>query len=227
VAILSSPTLERLILEARTFLRQPNKDNSTWSDEELTLYINDAIRIYFLEVNERAEGQFDATDTLDTVSGVETVALPTDCFEVRSLYKLVNNEYKILPYINSINESYSTQGGSSSNTYLPSYFFRGNNLVLRDVPNFSEVDGLKIDYTAFPETLIWGGDVLSNRISPVFKELIIVYAIYKCKLADSVMNGDANGHKIVEGHLADLYNKFKETIGNRSKYPQYIRPFNP
>lgn len=227
MATLTSPTLERLITEARLFLRQPDATNSTWSDTELTVYANDAIRTYFLEINERAEGQFDKVINLDIVSDSETVDLPTDFFEVRSLYKKANTEYKIMKYVNDFTDSFTNQGGTSGTAYLPYYFFRGNAIVLRPVPNFSETAGLRLEYTAFPETLIWGGDQLTSGISPIFKELVVMYIVYKAKLSDSANNGDANGHTIVAAHLGDLYQKFKETVGYRSKYPITIKPWNP
>lgn len=190
------------------------------------MYINDAIRIYFLEVNERAEGQFDTQVDLDIVANTETVALPSDCFEVRALYKKSDTEYRLLRYDNNLVDSYSTQGGTSAPAYYPNYFFRGNNIVLRPTPNFSESAGLRLEYTAFPETLIWGGDALTSKISPVFKELIVTYAAYKAKLSDSANTGDGSGHQIVTSHLADLYNKFKECVGYRSKFPQSVKPFD-
>lgn len=227
MAQLSSPTLERLIKEARIFLRQQSSSNSTWSDEELTLYINDAIRIYFLEVAERAEGQFDAVLDLDITSGTEAIPLPSNFFEAKALYKRAENNYYILPYENFITTSYTTDGGSNGSTFMPAYYFRGNNIILRPVPQFTESASLRLEYTAFPETLIWGGDTMSSGVSPIFKELIIMYAAYKAKASDSATNGTSSGHEVVATLLGDLYAKFKETVGYRSKYPVAIKPFTP
>lgn len=226
MASLSSPTLERLLKEVRITLNQPSKNNSFWTDEELTMYLNDAIRVYFLEVNERSEGQFDTKVSLDLVADTETVSLPTDCFEVKALYRVFNDENKVLNYKPNIIESYGTTTSTGDSYYEPYYYFRGNDIVLRPIPGFSETGGLVLEYTQFPEVLILGSDVMPSKVSPVFKELIIMYAVYKAKIKESMVNG-ANTYSAAESHLADLYKTFKEDVGGRSKFPQFMRPFNP
>src|SRR4051812_7349012 len=131
---LNSPTLGRLITNIRNMLNQRNPANSFWTDAELTEYINEGIRLYFQEVVLNNEGLFAATPVaLDITSGVETVALPTDCYEVRVLYKKITNGYIGLPYQNDITGSYSTVSGGGSDSFLPSYHFQNNNIVLRPV----------------------------------------------------------------------------------------------
>lgn len=226
MATLSSPTLSKLTANVRNMLNSPNASNSFWTDAELADYLNDAVRLYFSEVVQLNEGQFTTQTDLNIVTDTETVALPTDCFEVKVLFKKVTNGYIALPYQPSLIDNYTTQGGTSSEAYLPAYQFRGNNLVLRPTPNFSETAGLRLEYVQFPETLVNGGDTLSTQVSPIFKELIEMYAIYKAKLKESMVNG-VMMHKVPEENLAALYQNFKDSIASRSKYPQYTIPFNP
>jgi hypothetical protein len=173
-----------------------------------------------------AEGQFDSRTTLDLVSGVETIALPADCFEVRALYRVQTQGNQILAYRNNITSGYDTTQSSGSDLYNPYYFFRGNSLVLRPIPGFSQTGGLVLEYTHFPETLITGLDSLTSGLSPVFKELVVAYCCYKAKLKESSVMGAAT-YTAIESHLANLYKVFKETVSNRSKYPQYIVSFTP
>lgn len=224
MATLSSPTLERLIKEVRIFLNQPQKTNSFWTDEELTLYLNDGVRMYFLEVNERSEGQFDVKTTLDLVQGQETVDLPTDCFEVKALYASWNSQLRMLAYKNNLTNSLAKQPAGGPDYFEPFYYFRGNSLVLSPTPDFSLTGGLVLEYTAFPEQMIWGGDVMTSKISPVFKELIVMYAVYKAKVKESLVTG-TNTAALAQAHLGDLFKAFKEDIGSRSKYPQQTVPY--
>lgn len=210
----------------RIFLNQPDPKNSFWKDDELTIYINDAIRQYFLVVNENAEGQFDATPVyLNIVSGQEEVDLPTDCFEVRALYKVQSQRNVMLVYDNNLTKSYGTVDNTGGDTYAPSYYFRGESLVLRPVPQFNETAGLLLEYTAFPETLITGQDSMTRGISPVFKELVVKYACYQAKLKESSVRG-GDTFLPVERHLSSLFEQFKRSVDNRSKYPQFIKPFD-
>jgi hypothetical protein len=226
MATLSAPTLGKLITNVRNYLNQPDPSNSFWTDQELTEYANEGIRTYFAEVISNVEGHFTTASDLNIVSGTETVALPTDCFEVRALYKKVNNGFEILPYSNDLTLGYSTQGGASTELYRPLYFFRDNNLVLRPTPQFSETAGLRIEYIRFPDTLVNGGDSLSTQISPVFKQLIEMYMVYKAKVKESLVNG-VNTVTFAQDQLGKIYTLFKEAIVNRSKYPRYTVPYNP
>lgn len=169
---LSSATLGSYITSVRDMLNQPNASNSFWSDAELTRYLNEAIRLYYLEVTNNDEGQWTTFATLDIVSGQELVALPTNCYEVKAVYKTLNQGYAVLPYRNAISDSYTTQGGSGTETYFPSYYFQENNLVLRPVPNFSQTAGLRIEYIYFPDMLQNPGDVQSNNMLPIFRQVI-------------------------------------------------------
>lgn len=226
MATLTAPTLERLIKEARIQLNQRDSDNSFWEDDELTVYANDAIRKYFAILVDNNEGQYDTVADLDITENVETVDLPDDCYKVRFLYKNAGgNEYFVLPYRNSPLESYSTAGGTSSTNYSPYYYFRGDAVVLRPIPNFSETAGLRLEYTAFPETLIWGGDSMTG-LSPVFKELIVSYMVWKAKVKESMVTGTDTSSQASQ-ILNDCVTNFMNTVSSRSKYPTFVKPFTP
>lgn len=226
MATLSSPTLGRIITNVRNLLNQPSPDNSLWTDLEITEYLNEAIRIYFVEVSHNNEGLFTTKTLLDITANTETVALPTDCFEIKALRKTVTNGYEILSYRNDLTLGYTTQGGTSSNMYLPYYYLRGNNIVLRPTPNFSETGGLELEYIQFPDTMVNGGDTMTSQVSPIFKNLIEMYAVYKAKLKESMVNG-VNTYEVPKQNLNELYTMFKEAIQKRSANPVYVLPFNP
>jgi hypothetical protein len=207
-------------------LNQPDATNSFWKDEELKSYINEAVRMYFAEISDLVEGQFTAFADLDIVANQELIALPADFFEVKALYKSISNGYVNLQYMNNLNMDYSKLGGGNDQSFFPVYYFQNNNLVLRPIPNFSETAGLRLEYLQFPDTLINGGDVLSSGVSPIFKQVIEMYAVYKAKLKESMVSGVVM-HVIPEQHLASLTKKFKETVERRSHSITYVQPFNP
>lgn len=224
---LSSPTLGKVISNVRSMLNQPNAANSNWSDAQLTLWINQGVQRYFGEVVQNVEGHWTKTALLDIASGVETVDLPTDFFEIKSLWKIVSDGAVVLPYLNSISDSYSTiSGETGGETYFPSYYFRENKIVLRPVPQMSETGGLRIEYIYFPETMLNAGDVMTSNIAPIFAELIEMYAVYKAKTQQSLVNG-SDMAALAKGNLGELYQQFVKLIKNRSKFPQYIKPFSP
>lgn len=227
MAQLTSPTLSKLLFSVRNLLNQPNPVNSFWTNAELTEYINEAVRMYFAEVIKNSEGYFLASPVyLNITANQETVALPDDFFEMRALYIQRNNAWEILSYQNNVTSGFYTNAGTSGNSYLPYYYFQGNNIVLHPVPNFSQVGILRLDYMSFPETLVNGGDTLTNQVSPIFKQLIEMYAVYKAKVKESMVNGVVM-HEVPKENLNQIYLQFKETINKRSNFPEYIVPFNP
>lgn len=226
MATLTSPTAQSLIANVRAFLGEQDENNSLWSNAEIVNFLNEGIRRYFGEVVQNSEGQFTKQTDLDIVSGTDTIALPADFFEVVRLYRKVGNEYIILPYDNAFNESYTNDGPGNTSGFF-SYYFRGNNLVLRNVPTFSETAGLRLEYIAFPETLVTGGDVMTSDVSPVFKDLIEMYAVYKAKLAESIRGNNVDMDSKIKAHVSEIYSQFKDVIKNRSAYPHYTQAFNP
>jgi hypothetical protein len=226
MATLSSPTVEKLLTETRIMLNQPRRENSRYTDPELTGYFNDAIAQYFLVLNEQSEGQFDKTTTLNLVSGTGTITLPTDFFSLKTLYKRQGDTDVILAYNNEILDDRVNIGQGSSSSYTPSYYFRGNSLVLNPIPGFSETSGLILEYTAFPETILLGGDSITAFISPLFKEMVVMYAVFKAKMKDDLTSGTQTAAP-AQKHLGDLYTNFKHQVSDRSKYPTFIKPFNP
>lgn len=226
MATLSSPALQRLIINTRTLLNQQDRNNSFWSDEELTEYLNEGVRMYLGEVIQNGDGQFVASTDLNIVSGTETVALPTDCFAIKALYKKVSGGYVMLSYMNNFTQGFSTSGGNSSDSYTPSYYLRGNNIVLRDQPGFSETAGLRLEYVQFPDVMVGPGDTLTSQVSPLFKQVIEIYAVYKAKLKESMVNGVIM-HKIPEEHLGMLLMQLKEAVAQRVQATTYIIPFDP
>jgi len=231
MATLTAPSLGKLISNVRNLLGQPNPVNSTWTDTELTEYLNEAVRMYFSEVVKNSEGYFttstDPSNNLSYTADNELVALPSDCFEVKAAYIQRSNGWEIMEYRNDITNGFLTNTGSGgTNTYSPAYNFRGNNLVLHPTPNLNGANQIRLDYIQFPDQMINGGDTLSNQISPVFKQLIEMYAVYKAKLKQSMVNG-TDLTALPAANLAQIYAQFKNTINKRSEYPEFVVPFNP
>lgn len=224
---LSTPTLGRIITNVRSMLNQPNASNSNWSDTQLTLWINQGIQRYFGEVVQNVEGQWTKAALLDIVTGVETIDLPSDFFEIKNLWKVVSDGAVILPYQNSISDSYSTiSGNTGGDTYFPSYYFRENKIVLRPYPNYSETGGLRLEYIYFPETMLNAGDTMTSNVAPIFSELIEMYAVYKAKTQQSLVNG-SDMASLAERNLSALHQQLLDLIKNRSKFPSFVKPFSP
>jgi hypothetical protein len=225
MATLSVPTLQQLLTSTRRLLNQPRESNSFWKDDELTEYLNEAVSMYFLECVQVNEGYFTTTANLNIVSGAVAIALPSDTFQIKNVYKKVTNGYALLSYNNSVTDGLSDLS-TTGDSYLPAYKFRGNELILNPTPSGNETAGIRIEYIQFPDQMVWGGDSMTAQVSPIFKQLITMYAVYKAKLRESMVNNVAT-YTAAEKNLGELYGMFKDNISRRSRNPTYVVPFNP
>lgn len=218
-------------------MNQPKAENSRFSDAELAGYANDAIQQIFLTVNEAGEGQFDQITSavgnvsypgLNVTNGIDTVALPSDCFAIKGVWYKQGTMNRRLEYRQNIMMDYDTSNtNSGQTTYEPYYYLRGNSLVLRPIPGFTSIDNpITIEYTAYPQVLVYGGDSMDNGISPLFKELIVSYIIEKAKFKDD-LSGNGQGYALAKSRMVDLFHQFKHQVMERSKAPQYITIFEP
>jgi|SRR6185437_3942446 len=221
---LIAPTLQSLIEAERDMLNQPDPNNSFWSDTELTRYNNEAIRILMAELSSVNEGQGATVTSLNIVSGADTIALPSDFFVCLGLFKVLPTQNIRLPYINDLTKSYYTSAGTNSETYVPYYFFRGNNIVLRPPPTFNETGGLLLEYIQLPAALTDGADQVTNQICVLFFQCIEKYAIYQAKLKESLCNG-VSVHENALANFADLFKQFRELSSKRSRFPTYVVPW--
>lgn len=225
MALLTSPAAADLLVNVRNMLNQPDATSSFWTDDELMVYINEGIRRYFTEVVQHANGEFNTTAVLNIVSGAELVALPQDFFQVRACYRKVTNGYQIMQFKNNLTDGYTTDG-SGGQWYVPYYYLRDNSLVLRPVPNFNETGALLLEYVYFPDTILTGGDTLTADVSPVFRDMIETYAVYKAKVKESSVNG-TNTTGVIKDNLNDLYTSFRDCMSKRAINPTFVQAYNP
>lgn len=226
MATLAAPSLGKMLSDVRSFLNSPNSANSFWTDQELTEYLNSGVLRYFAEIANSNEGQFVTKTTLNITSGSQTISLPTDCFVVQSVRKIVTGGAVALRYIPDSQLGYDTGGGTSGDSFFPAYSFRANSLVLSSTPNFSETGGIELCYMQFPGTLVDAADTLTAQVPAIFKELIEMYAVYKAKLKESLSNGVALDTRIA-GLVESLYKSMQDALKNRSMQPTFVQPFNP
>jgi len=223
---LTNPSLQDLIQSVRDLLNQPDPNNSYWSDDELTRYLNEGVRLHMAELMDINEGYSTTTVNLNIVNGQETLALPADLFLIKAVYKVVTNGAIMLPYRNNLTEGYYTDGGTNTQTYLPYYYFRGRNLVLRPAPQFSETAGILIEYEQLPQSMVDGADTMDPQISALFRQSVEMYGVYKAKLKESLTN-NIRVHDVAGENFRDLFKQFKDLSARRSRNPTATIPFNP
>lgn len=112
------------------------------------------------------EGYFEQTFGLDIISGQEEVPLPS-LFDGRGahlktmlLERVLSNQRIPLTFHKRYNEANSTNGGLSGFSFLPTWKFRGSNIILEPTPTFTELasstSGLLLTAQVMPARLVSG-----------------------------------------------------------------------
>ncbi len=119
------------------------------------------------------EGYFELQVLLDIVGGSSEIALPSNFSGRQSFLKtgllerVVNGKTIPLSYRKRFMPSdvNITDGTATNENYLPTYDFRGNNLVIEPTPDTSETGGLLMHYSALPPRLRAGNPQASGATS--------------------------------------------------------------
>ena len=130
------------------------------SESEIDIWLNEAYYKYVMRLMMASQGHFDQTTYLDIVASTETISLPNNFANVPSLLSVVRVEKVLsnvrvpLMYRRRYDESTATASVVAGYTYIPTYDFRGQYLVLEPTPGSSETSGLFMVYKALPPKLL-------------------------------------------------------------------------
>lgn len=130
------------------------------SNPDIDRWANEGYYKYALMLMKASQGYFETFADLDIVADAEAIALPhnftatekslTDLVRVE---KILSQSRVPLQFRRRYDEVNSTSAGGSGETYLPTYDFRGNNLVLEPTPSTAETDAIRVIYKALPPRL--------------------------------------------------------------------------
>lgn len=129
------------------------------SDSEIDAWINEAYYKYVMHLMMASQGHFDKTTYLSFVANTEAITLPNNFANVPSLLSVVRVERILsnarvpLMYRRRYDEAVATGSVVAGYSYIPTYDFRGQSLILEPTPGSSETNGLFMVYKALPPKL--------------------------------------------------------------------------
>lgn len=166
-----------------------------FSSTDIKQAIGDSYRYYVMMLVNMGSGYFEVTTNLDIVANVETIDLSTlnppfwkDCL----LEKYVQNGRVPLEPYNRRYKFMSTIIVGSGNTYIPTYKFRGLNLVLEPPPGTSETAGLKLDYVSlptFPDSSSADSFTFDQQFADIYEVNVVLRAVIKMLESKDAMGG--------------------------------------
>lgn len=171
------------LLQLRTTTRYYLDDNSAtrWSDTEVTEYLNQAYRHYYNRLVNMAYDSILATPVLlDTVAATPTVALPTDFYKCKILYKVLSDRKQPCVHKENFQGTVLTTL-APSNFYVPTYSFQGMNLLLDPIPADSVTGALELHYWPVLTQMSSDSDTPVSGFSDQWQDLLPIYAAYQAK----------------------------------------------
>jgi len=197
-----------------------------WTQTVVNSQLNEAYRYYWAFIIKLHEGYFTKTDNIDFDANAAGVYnLPADFFKARLVSRLLSNEKVPLKY----HERYDypiakTIGNATYN--LPTYRFRGAQILFEPAPDFTEVNAVEVEYVRTLAVLTAAVDVDSEYPS-LAEDCVVLRATIKCKeIEEMVAGGGADTTPFIRD-LLTTEQMLKEAIEQRTVTRQYVEQFGP
>lgn len=188
--------------------------------------IGDAYRFYVRKLVKMGSGYFETTTNLSITANVETISLASlvPAFWKESLIEkyVTNGRVPLEPYERRY-KFLSTTGVGSGNTYIPTYKFRGLNLVLEPPPGASETNSIKLDYVyvpIFPNLLTPDSFTFDAQFPDIYEDNIVLRACVKL-LEEKDATGGVSDIATFREELKQLDLDFIDTMA-RDEIPDNI-----
>lgn len=179
--------------------------------------IGDAYRKYVMLLIKMGAGYFEATTNLNITGGTETISLASlspAFWKVSLVEKYVTNgRVPLKPYERRY-EFMPTTGVGGGDTYLPTYKFRSQNMVLEPPPGASETAGIKLDYVylpTFPSSSSADAFTFDAQFPAIYETNVILRACIKL-LEEKDAIGGVSDIATFRAELADLDKDFEDTM---------------
>lgn len=214
------------LAQLRTRVRE-KVDEATavfWTDTVIDSQINESYRYYWAFIIKAHEGYFTKTANISfDANAAGEYALPSDYFKTRLLSRLLSNEKVPLRYHERYEISISkTLGNSTYN--LPSYRFRGNNIVFEPAPDFKETNAVEHEYVRLLTELSAAVGV-DSEFPALAEDCIVLRAVIKCKEIEEMVAGGGVDTAPFIRDLLTTEQILKEAIEQRTSQRIYVEQF--
>lgn len=197
-----------------------------FSPTDIKQAIGDSYRYYTMILIGMGGGYFEVITDLSITAGVDTISLAglDPPFWKESLIEkyVTNGRVPLEPYKRRY-KFLSTTGVGSGNTYIPTYKFKGLDLVLEPPPGADETNSIRLDYVYlpdFPNRLSDDSFTFEEQFPSIYELNVILRSCVKLMEEKDVTGGLSNQSAFIE-ELAQLDISFMNTMA-RDEIPDNI-----
>lgn len=132
------------------------------SDAQIDLWANEGYMKYAVRLMKAHEGFFEKTADLNIAANTEAIALPSvfssgiKFLKSTRLERVISGGRVPMQKRSRYTEFKSTLGEGGGDSYVPQFEFRGSNILLDPVPDFTEASGLLLTAQCQPARLTCG-----------------------------------------------------------------------
>lgn len=194
-----------------------------WTDAIINAQINESYNHYWGLIIKAFESYFATKSNIDfdgNSSGVYD--LPSDCFKVRLVSRIMSNEKIPLRYYERYDNAVPTTI-SQSIYNMPTYRFRGSQIIFEPAPDFSLSDAIELEYIRKLNPLSASVDVDSQFAAiPPAEDCVVLRATIKCKQIEEMVAGGGADNTPFINDLLTSEQMLKEIIEQRSTSRIYV-----
>jgi hypothetical protein len=218
-------TLAGYRARVRRHLREPEAAKSFWTDVFVDDMINVAYRRRCTQLVMAFEGYFTNVATNDLVAEQERYPWPLG-FERCTKMEIVRSDGRTVP-IERHERHFSAKGlpSATQDSYTPNYRAISGGFVLEPAPNYSETDGIRLEYTGLPAELVANGDSWHVDFPRSLDELVMLDATIACLDSEGLLETGAT--RTILRAKVDYENDWDTYIETRMISINRVTPFVP
>jgi len=196
-----------------------------YAENEIKNVIGESYRFYARRLKMRGEGYFETTANLSTVANQEYIDLTTldpKLWTISTIYRVWGTTKYPLKKAENRYIQTSTTGGSGS-SYLPTYRFRSNRIILSPPPSATEADAFFLEYVYIPEFPDLNSDEdfeFDANFPDIYEDNIILRSCVKLLESKDAVGGISD-IATFRNELTEIDKDFDESI-NKDEVPDYI-----
>ena len=208
-------TLAQLRLRVRYNLGEPSGEQRFYN-VSINANLNESYRYYLAQLIDNGESNFTTTVSIDFVANQAEYALPSDWVKTRMVDRVTTFGTVPLERFERYETTNITIGGNAGDWFLPSYRFRGQNLVFEPKPTFSQVGAVIHEYYAEPANLVADGDSPSTGFIETWQDMMVIRAtLSELENKDAVGGvSDINSFRL---RLQNMEEAFRKLMTGRSQ----------
>lgn len=218
-------TLAQLRSRVRFNLGEPNPGSQPRFDNaSINNHINEGYSHYQQALMRNGEGDLATTAFINLVANQEAYPLPTNWVRTEKLSRVVSFGTIPLERFERYDTPNTTFGGNAGDQYLPSYRYRGRNIILEPFPTFSQTNGLFHEFYELKAPMVLDSDSPDAGFIEPWQSMLVLWATISEMDAKEAI-GSVVDSSTFRSRLDKMEQEFLYTMNGRTQARDEVQPY--